>query len=292
GGQAHRRLAGANARPALDSWIERKSLRREDDDRRAVLKPAHKLALAQIRVAGKNFRSLVIDSERHVEELEAHAGDEHRSDRREGDCVPRRGEPAPNHRALVLAEELLDAPQGDGIDVPYVARDIGHLIDMALMRRMEAMIHARHQPQGGVAAVTVSLDELSVLQKLANVIGRAFDLQDLASLDDPAGADNRVAWAGQDVRPHVGWARAVFQLAHETVVQALEFLFLRVAQIEIGEQAPQADGRVAHPGLLDLAEPAHEDGERMARDAVGEEEVDVFLLHEIFERHGAVKYDG
>ena len=58
----------------------------------------------------------------------------------------------------------------------------------------------------------------------------------------------------------------------------LKLRLLRLAQVEIGEQAPDADRQVAHQRLLDLAEPAHEPGQQPARDAVGQQEVEVLLL--------------
>ena len=63
----------------------------------------------------------------------------------------------PQDGALVLAEQLLDALERDRVDVPGVAGDVGHLLDAAVMRRVEAVIHARGQPQRDVAAVAVGL---------------------------------------------------------------------------------------------------------------------------------------
>ena len=54
--------------------------------------------------------------------------------------------------------------------------------------------------------------------------------------------------------------------------------FFASLQVEIGEQAPDADRQIAHQRLLDLAEPAHELRGQPARNAVGEQEVDVLLL--------------
>ena len=71
-------------------------------------------------------------------------------------------------------------------------------------------------------------------------------------------------------------------------------VFLRLAQVEIGEQPPHADRQVAHQRLLDLAEPAHESRQQAARNAVGEQEIDVLLLrvhsqNRDADRHGAVR---
>ena len=63
-----------------------------------------------------------------------------------------------NQGPFVLAEELFDAPQRDRIDVPGVAGNVGDLVDTAIVRRMEPMVHARGQPQRHEAAVAVGVD--------------------------------------------------------------------------------------------------------------------------------------
>jgi hypothetical protein len=56
------------------------------------------------------------------------------------------------------------------------------------------------------------------------------------------------------------------------------------------------DRGIPHQRLLDLAEPAHEPGQQSPRNAVGQQEIDVFLLHDPEElgvdRHAAVKSPG
>ena len=74
---------------------------------------------------------------------------------------------------------------------------------------------------------------------------------------------------------------AVLQLAGEAVVQARELGLLRLAQVEVGEQPPEPDRQVAHERLLDLAEPAHEPGRQPPRNAVGQQEIEVFLLEDL-----------
>ena len=69
-------------------------------------------------------------------------------------------------RAFVLAEQLFDPPERDRIDVPGVAGDVGHLLDAAIMRRVEAVVHARGQPQRDVAAVAVGLDQVGIAQQV------------------------------------------------------------------------------------------------------------------------------
>ena len=108
-------------------------------------------------------------------------------------------EPCPQERAFVLAEQLFDPPQRDRIDVPGVAGDVGHLLDAAVMRRVEAVIHARGQPQRDVAAVAVGLDQVGIAQQILQRVGKSLDLVELGAGDRAAGADDGVAGAHQDL---------------------------------------------------------------------------------------------
>jgi hypothetical protein len=71
---------------------------------------------------------------------------------------------------------------------------------------------------------------------------------------------------------------------------------LRLAEIEIGEEAPDRYGEVAHQRLLDAAEPAHEPGRQAAGNAVGQQEIEVILLQRVEDggshRHVTVKSMG
>ena len=91
-------------------------------------------------------------------------------------------------------------------------------------------------------------------------------------------ADDGVARADHDLRVGIGRAQARLELAGEAVVQALEFGLFGLGQIEIGKQPPAGDRGVADHRILDLAEPAHEPGQRRPRNAVGQQEVEVLLL--------------
>ena len=148
------------------------------------------------------------------------------------------------------------------------------------MRRMEAVIHARCQPQRHIAAVAMRLDERRIAQQILQRVGKSLGLIELGAVDRAAGADDGVARADQDVGRAVDRARAVLELADEAVVQAAELGLFGFAQIEVGEQPPERDREVADERLLDLAEPADELGRQPPRNAVGEQEIDVFLLED------------
>ena len=122
-------------------------------------------------------------------------------------------EPCPQQRAFVLAEQLFDPAQRDRIDVPGVAGDVGHLIDAAIMRRVEAVVHARGQPQRHVAAIAVGLDQVGIAQQLLERVGKSLDLIEIGAGDRAAGADDGVAGADQDVGAAIDRARAVLELA-------------------------------------------------------------------------------
>ena len=58
----------------------------------------------------------------------------------------------------------------------------------------------------------------------------------------------------------------------------------RLAEVEIGEQAPQEDAGRAQPRLLDPAQPTHELRQPAPRNAVGQQEIDVFLLNDAIDQ--------
>ncbi len=72
--------------------------------------------------------------------------------------------------------------------------------------------------------------------------------------------------------------RAFLQLADEAVAQTREMALLRLAEIEVAKQPPDADGNIAHQRLLDPAEPTHEPRGEPPGDAVRQREVETFVL--------------
>jgi hypothetical protein len=195
-------------------------------------------------------------------------------------------------RAFVLAEQLLDAPQRDWIDVPGVPGDVGDLIDPAVVRRVEPVVHARGQPQRHVSAIGKSSSESVIAEQIRQCVGKSLDLVGRGAGDAAARADDRVTWTDENLGAAIDRARTVLELADEAIVQAAKVRFFRFAQIEIGKETPQGNREVAHQRLLDLAEPAHELRGQPTGDPVGEQEVEIFLLHEPQkagpERHRAV----
>ena len=70
----------------------------------------------------------------------------------------------------------------------------------------------------------------------------------------------------------------------EARMQAVKLRVLGVTQVQVTEQAPNRHGQLDHPWVSDLAPPAHEPGQGDARDAVGEQEVQVFLQHPVLKK--------
>src|SRR5262249_35824908 len=87
-----------------------------------------------------------------------------------------------------------------------------------------------------------------------------------------------VARAHQNGRVGIDRSPTVLELARETVLHAAKLALARLAEVEIGEQAPGRDRELAHQRLLDLAEPAHEPRQQATWNPVREQKVNVLLL--------------
>jgi hypothetical protein len=158
--------------------------------------------------------------------------------------------------------------------------DERHLLDRGVIGRVEAMIHARRQPQREEAAVAVLIDQRGIAEQIEQRVRRALDLKQFSIGDPAVRADDAVGRAGHDGWIGIGRAQAGPQFARKTIVQAFEFGLFGFRQIEIGKQPPARDRGIADKGVLDLAEPAHEARHRRPRDAVGQQEIQILLLRE------------
>src|SRR6516165_9896996 len=290
--QPHQWFADANRGVLPHVLMQREAVGGEDDDGRSVLEPTYFLPFPERRVAGDDIGSAMLEAEQHVEKVQADAGDKHGRDRDQRNGVAAGGQSRAQQRAFVLAEQLFDPPQRDRIDVPGVARDISHLIDAAIVRRVETMIHARRQTQRHVAAVAMSIGEHAIAEQLRQGVGKTLDLIETGAGNRTGRAHDRIAGADEDFGIVVDRARSLLELPDEAIVHAAKVRLLRLAQIQIGEEAPQGDRQVAHQRLLDLAEPAHELRGQPAGDPVGEQEIEVLLRQHTqnlgAERHRAV----
>ncbi len=96
---------------------------------------------------GKHVRPLMLQVQRSIETVHADAGNQNggHGDQRHRLSVGRKL--GRDHGALVLAEQALDPLQRDRVDVPGIAGDVDHALDAAVVRCMEAVVHARCQAQ-------------------------------------------------------------------------------------------------------------------------------------------------
>ena len=64
------------------------------------------------------------------------------------------------------------------------------LLDPGIVWRVEAVIHARGQPQGDEAPVAVPLDQCGIAEQIEKRIRRALDLEQFGILDPSERADD------------------------------------------------------------------------------------------------------
>ena len=248
-----------------------------------MLEPAEFLAFPETCVAVDLAGAAVVHVHRHIEKMQADTGHQDRGDRYQGHQMTGSPKPRTDHRTLVLAEQFLDTSERDRIDVPGVARDVGHVLDDTIVRRVEAVIHARSKPERDIEPVTVGLDQRRVVQQIAQGIGKSLGLKRFDAVDGPTGTDDAIAGARQHLRVGVDLACARLQLTGEAGMKAVEGLLLRIPEIEIGEQPPDRDRCPRQPGMLDPAEPAKEARRQPAGNAVRQQKVDVLVLQHLRE---------
>ena len=161
---------------------------------------------------------------------------------------------------------------------------------------METVVHTGSQAQRDVTAITIMLNQRRVAEQVKQGVGETFGLKHLNAGNCAAGTDDAITGAAHYVGVGVDRACTVLQLASEAVVQAAEFGFARVRQIKVGKHFPGGNRQVTNQRLFELAEPAHEASQQLARNAVGEQKIEVFLEDyagdEFAYRHGFVIWLG
>src|ERR1700678_1257293 len=111
-GLSHQGLTGQNPRAVADIVAKLEMIRRQYDDSRAVLEPSEFIALAHAGLARENGRSAARGIEHDIEEMQPDAGYQNGGDRHQGQDFAR-CQASPDDRALVLAEQPLDALERD-----------------------------------------------------------------------------------------------------------------------------------------------------------------------------------
>ena len=128
--------------------------------------------------------------------------------------------------------------------------------------------------------------------KSSRRIGKALGLIKLRAGDFAAGADDGIAGADKDIGTGIDRARTILQFAREAIVHAAELRSLGLPQVEARKLPPNPDRKVADDRLFNAAEPADELSREAARNAVGQEEIDILLFDQAHQlgtdRHGTV----
>src|SRR5262245_33508723 len=122
------------------------------------------------------------------------------------------------------------------------------------------MVHAPLEPQGGVEAVPVPIDELLVREEIANRVREPLGLEGLDTSHATTGTDDGVTRADDRIRRAIDGSRAILQTAREAVVQASESSFLGFGELEVScEELPDADRETGERDRFDPAEPVHQE---------------------------------
>src|SRR5262249_21411404 len=91
------------------------------------------------------------------------------------------------------------------------------------------------------------------------------------------GTDDRVTRAHENLAVGVDRPPAILELADEAIMHAPELRFFRLAEVQIGKEAPQSNREVANERLLGLADPAYELRGQSPRNTVGQQKIQIFL---------------
>ena len=183
--------------------------------------------------------------------------------------MPRCRKSGADRRPLVSAEQPVDATQRRRIDVPDVPRHVIDLLDLAVMRRMEAVIHTRLQPERYVATAAITLGKLRVAEQLRPdhgpqrvLLGRA--LTRLGRLDQAEEVlEEAVERWPED--PRAFFALGVLRLRQDRLNEALEDIeaivqvtdAIMVARGDLGVETPIADMPVVQKHIISLCNRYH-----------------------------------
>src|SRR6185312_1250551 len=160
--------------PAL---AQRHARGRKHNDGGTVLEPAHLLALGQLSVAVDTVRPPVAQVQPHIEEPQPDTGNQDGRDGYQCDQMTAAAQAALDGRPLVLAEETLDALEGDGVDVPGVARNVGHPLHPKVLRSVESVVHAGRQAEGHIRAIAITGCQLRIPEEIHDRVRKTLRLQ-------------------------------------------------------------------------------------------------------------------
>lgn len=132
--------------------------------------------------------------------MQSNAGDQHCGDRDECKGLPPGLNLATNGGPFIFTEQLFYSLEGDRVDVPSVAGNVGHMTDVAVVRCMKSVIHVGAKSERDITSTLILCCIVTVPEQFCHRIREAFCLKNLLPLHDPAFADNRIAGTNEDVR--------------------------------------------------------------------------------------------
>ena len=279
GWELHKALAHAHVGTGRDGGEELEATGCEDENGGAMFEPTEFFASLDPDVARHLFWTCPLGVEEDIEAVKSNGCYEDGGDGDQGNGLPAWQFQA-DCCALIAAEETFDSLEGDGIDVPSVAAGVGDMSDASFGGCVKAMIHRRRQSKGDEATVAVGSRIGLVAEEVLQGVGESFGLEDLVSLHRATSSDDSVARADKDGRSGIDGARSRTQFAGEAIAKAFESGFPGIGEVEVGECFPDGDGESGQPGASEAGKPTHPLGGEATGNAVGEEEVEVFLQEE------------
>ena len=183
--------------------------------------------LRERRVAGDLVRPAVAQVQAHVERSAGGCSPPgSRPPARAASAMAARPEPQRAAPRARCGRTALDALQRDRVHVPGIAREVGDVLDRAVVRRMEAVVHARGQAQRDVAAVAErSRQPAASPNSSSSVYGEALGLEHARALHRPQAPTIASQGLASTSGSAVDRPRAGLELAREAVVQAGEARF-------------------------------------------------------------------
>ena len=134
---------------------------------------------------------------------------------------------------------------------------------------MKAVVHGGGEAQGHKSAIAPVFQVLLWAQQVLQCVREALGLEDPGPFNRPMRPDDGIHRAGHAVGVLRNGAGTLFELAGKAVMHAGKALLLGLAQVQVGKEFPDCNGGVAHPGVFNFAEPAHQSCQHLARYAVG-----------------------
>ncbi|MEZ5500717.1 MAG: hypothetical protein R3E77_14990 [Steroidobacteraceae bacterium] len=240
-----------------------------------MLEPTHLFTLVEPDIAADSFRSPILQVQAVVNEMQAYARHQYRSHRYQCNRAGILIELAANHGTFVSAIQSLDSLQCDGIYIPRVAPQINNLTYAAAIRRVDSVIHSGRKTERHVVSALVVLRKQRILQQVGQRISETLGLQSQSTAHPAHGADDAIAWADYRIGVGIDRAGSTAQRASKNSVQASKLATRRVTEIEIAKPSPKPNASPRESSRLNSTDVAKKSSELAARDAIGQEKIDL-----------------